>query len=58
MIIDPNDPPIELRRNGQVTKITDDFLYAYHIAVKEHNLTYPSYAGVLLFGKKPTKIPS
>ncbi len=31
----------------------DEFLFAYHLMVREHAYIYPTVAGILLFGKKP-----
>ncbi|MBM3886440.1 hypothetical protein FJ364_00795 [Candidatus Dependentiae bacterium] len=39
------------QRKGSITK--KEALYAYHCIVEEHEHTYPTTAGILLFGKHP-----
>ncbi len=41
------------RKNIPPIGITEEVLFGYKILVKEHGITYPSVAGVLLFGKNP-----
>lgn len=41
------------RKNDAKARATDPILRAYHILALEHSKNYPTYAGLLLFGKTP-----
>lgn len=42
------------RKQGDpVTTITDALLASYHLTIKEHHQTYPTVAGILMFGDDP-----
>lgn len=45
---------LKARKNGARTKkVTNDLLRSYHLITEEHSKSYPTVAGILLFGKKP-----
>jgi ATP-dependent DNA helicase RecG len=41
------------KKSGAISKIKDDLLYAYKLLIKDQNITYPTTAGILLFGADP-----
>lgn len=41
------------RRNGATARINNELLLAYHLLTNEHTRSYPTVAGMLLFGKDP-----
>ncbi len=42
------------RKQGDpVASITDTLLASYHLTIKEHHQTYPTVAGILMFGHDP-----
>src|SRR5262249_17461418 len=40
----------------RLSKTTDELLKSYHLITHEHTRTYPTVAGILLFGKNPQRI--
>lgn len=46
---------IQKRKGRQKVKLTPELLEAYEITTKEHGSTYPTIAGILLFGKNPQR---
>lgn len=49
---------LELRKNGGKTEPSRSILKAYDLIVEEHTKSYPTVAGLLLFGKNPQKLLS
>lgn len=47
---------LKSRKNGaRKSKVTNELLRAYHLICEEHAKSYPTVAGILLFGKQPQK---
>lgn len=44
---------LDNRRNQASTKVTQDVLRSYSLVVEEHSELFPTYAGLLNFGKSP-----
>lgn len=49
---------LEIRKNGGKAEPNKEILRAYNLIVEEHSKTYPTAAGLLLFGKNPQKLLS
>jgi len=49
---------LEIRKNGGKAESDRAILKAYDLIVEEHSKTYPTMAGLLLFGKNPQKFLS
>lgn len=47
---------LKSRRSGSYKgDVTNELLKSYHLIVEEHTRSYPTVAGILLFGKQPQK---